>query len=234
MQAVIVAGGRGVRMRPWSDRIPKVMIPIAGKPLLEHQINWLGKSGIRHVVMCLGYKADCIAEHFGDGSRWGLRVDYHVEQSPRGTAGCVRDIWPLVTGDALVVYGDIYADFSLPELLACHRRSGGAATLVLADTDHPHDSDLVRMEGERITGFCRAAPGEACGTLACAAVWVVTGRLMSLVPRDRASDFGRDIFPLALARGERLTGFVTSELVADLGTPERMEAFLKRSRGAQT
>ena len=104
MQAVIVAGGRGVRMRPWSDRIPKVMIPIAGKPLLEHQINWLGKSGIRHVVMCLGYKADCIAEHFGDGSRWQVQIDYLREKSPLGTAGAIGRLGKVDDGSSTSDY----------------------------------------------------------------------------------------------------------------------------------
>ena len=100
--------------------------------------------------------------------------------------------------------------------------------MVLADTDHPQDSDLVRMQGERITGFYRARLGEPCGTLACAAAWVVTPRLMALVPGDKPSDFGCDIFPQALAQGLPLAGFKTTDLIADLGTPERLQAFIKR------
>jgi NDP-sugar pyrophosphorylase family protein len=225
IQAVIVAGGRGERMRPWTDRVPKPMIPVAGRPLLEHQLDWLKRSGVREAIMCLGYKAEVVREHFTDGSRWGLRLDYHVETSPRGTAGCVRDAWPGIRGEALIVYGDIFVDIDLAGLLAAHRGARAAATLVLAETDHPYDSDLVRMKEGLVAGFYRAKPGEPCDPLACAAAWVVTGRLMDLVPDDKPSDFGRDIFPLALARGERLAGFCTKDLIADLGTPERLKAF---------
>ena len=111
---------------------------------------------------------------------------------------------------------------------------GAAATLVLAETDHPYDSDLVRVQGDRITGFYRARAGEPCEPVAAAAVWVVTDPIMGLVPADKPSDFGRDIFPAALERGERLAGFVTKDLIADLGTPERLEAFVKRRGGPKT
>ena len=217
-----------MRMRPWSDTVPTPMIPLGGKPLLEHQLEWLKRSGVQEVFMCLGYKAQAVQDYFQDGGRWGLRVDYQIEDNPRGTAGSVLDLWPKLRGDALVVYGDIFVDIDLAALLACHRREGGAATLVLADTDHPRDSDLVRMEGELITGFYRAQAGEPCGTLACAAAWVVTPRLMDLVPREKPSDFGRDIFPQALAQGWRLAGFKTKDPIVDLGTPERLEAFARR------
>ena len=120
--------------------------------------------------------------------------------------------------------GTIYAN-------SAGRRLAAAATLVLAETDHPYDSDLVRVEGDRITGFCRAKPGAPCEPLAAAAVWIVTGRLMDLVPADKPSDFGRDIFPAALEKGLPLGGFVTKQLIADLGTPERFEAFSHRWKG---
>jgi NDP-sugar pyrophosphorylase family protein len=221
-------------MRPWTDRMPKPMIPVAGKPLLEHQLDWLKRSGVDDITMCLGYKAEAVQAHFGDGDRRGLRLSYCVETAPRGTAGCVKDAWPKVKGDALVVYGDIFVDISLAELAACHERNKAAATLVLAETDHPYDSDLVRAEGERVSGFYRAEAGEPCEPLAAAAVWVVTGRLMELVPADQPSDFGRDIFPSALKKGLALAGFRTRDLIADLGTPERLAAFEKKRRGLPT
>ena len=96
-----MAGGRGERMRPWTDKVPKPMIPIEGKPLLEHQLEWLKRAGIREALMCLGYKAEVVQEYFGDGSRLGMRLDYHVETSPRGTAGCVKDIGPKLRGGHL-------------------------------------------------------------------------------------------------------------------------------------
>lgn len=218
-------------MRPWTDRIPKSMIPVAGKPLLEHQLGWLRRGGIKQVVMCLGYKAEAVKNHFGDGRRWGMELDYSIETTPRGTAGCVRDVWSKVNGGALIIYGDLFVDVSVSDLIACHQRAAAAATLVVAATDHPYDSDLVRVQDDFITGFYRAKAGEPCEPLAAAAVWIVTGQLMGLVPTDKPSDFGRDIFPAALKSGLRLAGFKTMDLIADLGTPERLAAFIERRKG---
>ena len=227
-QAVIVAGGRGVRMRPATDQFPKPMLPVGGRPLLEYLVEWLKLSGIREAFMCLGYKGEVIRSHFGDGSRWGVRLDYQIEREPRGTAGCVKDLGAKARGDLLVVYGDLFIDMDCGKLLGFHGSHDGAATLVIRETDHPLDSDLVRADGDRITGFYRAKAGEPYENLACAAVWVVRPELMDLVPADRPSDFGKDIFPAAVAAGRKLMAYRTKEEVVDVGTPERVQAFERR------
>lgn len=230
IEAVIVAGGRGERLRPATDALPKPMLAVEGRPLLEHQLEWLKASGLSQAHLCLGYKAEAVSSYFGDGSRFGLRLSYHVESSPRGTAGCVKDIAAGLKGDALIVYGDLFVAMALKPLLDFHRRHAAQATLVACHTDHPRDSDLMEVEEGRIRRFYRAEPGKPCGTLACAAVWVVRPALFDLIPDDRPSDFGRDVFPAALAQGRDLRAYVTGELLADLGTPERIEAFqMKRA-----
>lgn len=219
VDAAIVAGGRGLRMRPATDALPKPMLPVRGKPLLEHQLDWLRASGITRVRMCLGYKAEAVRSYFGDGSRWGVALTYHVEREPRGTAGCLKDAG--LTGTTLVVYGDLWVSMDAARLLAFHAEHGAEATLVLRRTDHPHDSDLAELDGWRVTRVGRGGAGD----LGLAAVWVVEPRLLELAPADRPSDFGRDVFPAALAAGRTLAGYVTDEKVVDLGTPERLERF---------
>ena len=118
------------------------------------------------------------------------------------------------------------------KLVDFHRRLDGAATLVLRETDHPLDSDLVRLEGDRIMEIYRAKPGEEHGNIGMAAVWVVRPRLLELIPVESPSDFGRDIFPKALSAGETLVGYRTGEVVMDLGTPARCEAFERRFKPA--
>jgi NDP-sugar pyrophosphorylase family protein len=212
--------------------MPKPMLPVNGKPLLERQLLWLKREGISEVFLCLGYKAEAVSAYFGDGARWGMALSYSVEVAPRGTAGAVRDLAPRLKGDLLVVYGDLYVDLDCGKLLTFHGRREGAATLVLRETDHPRDSDLARLDGDRITAIGRAKPGEEPSTLGLAAVWVVRPSLLDHISEDSPSDFGRDIFPKALARGETLRGYVTRELVADLGTPERCAAFERRFKSA--
>ncbi|MBI4347852.1 MAG: NDP-sugar synthase [Elusimicrobia bacterium] len=232
IQAAIVAGGRGVRMRPATDWLPKPMLPVAGRPLLEHLVGWLKRSGVRDAFLCLGYLPEVFEKHFGDGSAFGVRLHYQVEREPRGTAGCVRDLKDRVKGDLLVVYGDLFVDLDLGRLLDFHRRHDGAATLVVRETDHPLDSDLVRLEGDRITGFYRAGPGQPYENLACAAIWIVRPRLLDRVPADKPSDFGKQVFPEAVAAGETLMAYRTAEPVLDVGTPERVQAF-ERKWGAK-
>lgn len=233
VSAVIVAGGEGARMRAVSSDLPKPMLTVRGKPLLEHQLLWLKSWGITELVLCLGYKADAIARYFGDGSAWGLKLRYQIEKTQRGTAGAVRDALPFIRhDDILVVYGDLFIAMDCGKFIDFHSAHSGAASLVLWESDHPLDSDLVRRDGDRITGFYRAQPGQSYENLACAAVWAVRRPLLDLAPADKPSDFGRDVFPQALSRGLALWGYRTNEAVVDLGTPERLEAFLGRGKSA--
>ncbi len=219
MQAAIVAGGLGTRMGAATANMPKPMLPVRGKPLLEHQLIWLKSQGFSDVVLCLGYKAEAVKGFFGDGKKWGLKLDYSIEEKPRGTAGCIADL--KAKGDLLVVYGDLYPEMELRPLLDFHASRIGDATLVLLKTDHPQDSDLAELDGDAIKRIYRGGPGD----LALAAVWIVRPALSELIPGDKPSDFGRDVFPAALARGRKLLGCVMQGVLADLGTPERLARF---------
>jgi len=227
IQAAIVAGGQGQRMREISA-VPKVMLPVGGKPILEHQVEWLKKYGFFDIFLCLGYKADAVRSYFGDGSKWGVRLTYRVEEEARGTAGAVADLESELRGDLLVIYGDLFLKMDCVRLLAVHARHDGLATLVVRHTDHPQDSDLVVVDpGGRIEAIGRLQDGGVSGDLGCAAVWVVRPALLRRVPSDRPSDFGREVFPQAVAAGEKLMTYRTDEPVLDIGTPARYEAFCK-------
>ncbi|MFI5361445.1 MAG: NDP-sugar synthase [Elusimicrobiota bacterium] len=220
---VIVAGGRGERMGAATAGLPKPMLPFAGKPILERLIETLVAAGWREIHLSLGYRADAVSAYFGDGARWGASLRYHVETVPRGTAGAVADLRSELGDEMIIVYGDLYVDMDLRKFADFHAaRPQAAATLVLIETDHPFDSDLARLDGERLTGFYRARPGEPHEPIGLAALWAVRGPLLDLVPADSPSDFGRDIFPEAIRRGLDLRGYRTGETLADLGTPERL------------
>jgi NDP-sugar pyrophosphorylase family protein len=221
--AVIVAGGRGERMGDATRALPKPMLPFGGKPILERLIEGLAAAGWREIHLSLGYRAEAVTGYFGDGARWGVRLRHHVEREPRGTAGAVADLRDEIGEDALVVYGDLHVDMDLKSFVDWHAaRPAAAATLALIETDHPFDSDLARLDGERLTGFYRAAPGRPHEPIALAALWAVRGSLLDLVPAGRPCDFGRDLFPEAVRRGLDVRGYRTRETLADLGTPERL------------
>lgn len=229
--AVIVAGGRGERMGAAAEGLPKPMIPFAGKPILEHLVARLTAAGWRDIHLSLGYRPEAVTSHFGDGSRWGVKLHYHIENTPRGTAGAVADLRAAAGDEMLVVYGDLYVDMDFKGFLNFHAaRPSAAASLVLIETDHPFDSDLARLDADRLTGFYRAAAGQPYEPLALAAVWAVRGPLLDLIPAGRPSDFGRDVFPEALRSGLELRGYRTSGILADLGTPERLARAEKEHR----
>ncbi len=141
MYALIIAGGEGERLRPLTSDRPKPMIEVAGKPILEYQVEWLAGQGVSDVILLWGYKAEVIQEHFGDGSRFGLRVHYSVEQEPLGRGGALKLGARLLPPDeelALGLNGDILTNQPLTPLLRHHRRKGATATVMLTRLRSPY------------------------------------------------------------------------------------------------
>lgn len=141
MYALIIAGGEGERLRPLTSDRPKPMIPVADKPILEYQVEWLAGQGVSDVILLCGYKAEVIQEHFGDGSRFGLRVHYSVEQEPLGRGGALKLGARLLPPDeelALGLNGDILTNQPLTPLLRHHRRKGATATVMLTRLRSPY------------------------------------------------------------------------------------------------
>lgn len=230
IQAAILAGGEGTRMRSVSDT-PKVLLPLGDKPIIAHQLEWLAKSGFSDVFLCLGYQSDVVQEALGDGSKFGLQINYHVERQPRGTAGAVKDLGDALGDDLLVIYGDLVVNLDCRKLLDFHATHDGVATLVVRQTDHPEDSDIAEVDQDgRIHAVGRLATGKVKGNIGCAAIWVIRRELLKRVPETGMSDFARDVFPAAACAGDKLMAYETSERVMDVGTPKRYEKYLASYR----
>src|SRR2546423_501673 len=131
MKAVILAGGRGTRLGSLTEALPKPMVPIAGQPLLEHQLGVLKRYGIDEVILSTGYRAEAVEDYFHDGSNFGVHISYAREDSPLGTAGALKSLERELYKDFLVIYGDVLFDLNLARLLAFHQEHGSAGTLVL-------------------------------------------------------------------------------------------------------
>ncbi|MGH2707309.1 MAG: nucleotidyltransferase family protein [Actinomycetota bacterium] len=156
-QAVILAGGQATRLRPYTEKRPKAMVEVAGAPIIEHQLRWLAESGVRQVVASVGYRAEVIVDHLGDGSRFGLDIVYAVESEPLGRGGALKfaaRMLPHPRERWFGLNGDILARFSLAELTATHHRLGTMATIALA----PYRSSwgVAHLEGELIAGFVQS------------------------------------------------------------------------------
>src|ERR1043166_2881177 len=226
-QLVILAGGKGTRLKERLGDLPKPMIPIGGKSLLEHQVELACEHGFTDILLFVCYRADLIQQHLGDGAGRGLRIRYIVEKEPLGTAGAVLAGFDELAGRFAVMYGDTMVNVDLTRFWNAHQNSGAAATLFLHPNNHPFDSDLVETNAEHwITAFHnRPHPSDKFfQNLVNAGLYVVEkNALQSWRPNTRAIDFGKDLFPAMLARGAKLLGYNSPEFIKDTGTPERYD-----------
>jgi mannose-1-phosphate guanylyltransferase / phosphomannomutase len=226
MQTVILAGGKGTRMGDLTREIPKPLIAIAGKPILEHQIELVKRYGHTDIILLTGYRGEKIRDYFGNGSRWGVTIRYQQETKPLGTGGALRAVENMLDSSFFVLYGDIIMDIDLDEVAAFHARKNPSATLVVHPNSHPYDSDLLEMDGEdRITAFHRKphAPGRYHHNLVNAGAYVISRELLNTIPAGTFSDLGRDIFPPLTDDRKALAGYRTAEYLVDVGTVDRLQ-----------
>ena len=225
MIAVIIAGGKGERLKNLAGDIPKPMVEIGGRPVLEHQINLLRKYGIKDVSLLIGYLGHTIEDYFKDGKAFGVDIKYYLEDKPLGTSGCVKVLEDKIRAHFIVLYGDIMFDMKLDDFVAFHKAKNGVATLAVHPNDHPYDSDLVIMDGDfRITNFLpKNRKPQYYANLASAAVYVLSPAVFNYIPEDVSSDFVEDIFPRMLKHQEKIYGYKTAEYIKDMGTVDRFE-----------
>lgn len=214
----------GTRLGPLASRVPKGMLPVAGRPFLETVIEQLVRSGIVHAILCVGHLADVVVRHFGDGARWGARIEYSREAKPLGTAGALRAAAAGRDAPYLVLNGDSYAPVDLRGLLAAHRasvreRPGMVGTLVLSRMAETDQYGGVAVDGDGvIVSFDEKPLAAGSGALVSAGIYVLEREVVDAVPEGTASSLERDVFP-RLAR--RLGSFTIERPFLDIGTPER-------------
>ena len=225
MQAVVLAGGRGTRMTVDPEAPPKPLVALCGLSILEHNLGRLAPQGVTDVVLCTGYRAADVERALGDGARYGVRIRHSVEPTPLGTAGAVRAAEALLEERFLLVYGDVLLDVDVAQMMRAHLRSGALATLAVHPNDHPFDSDRVVTDREgRVEAIVRGGGPEG-GALCNAALYVLEKRLVveHVAADGSPSDFARDVFPAAIARGGTLLAYRTTEYLKDVGTPARRD-----------
>lgn len=206
---MILAAGSGTRLRPLTETIPKCMMTVGGRPVLEHAVESLHRYGVTKLIINLCHQPEVVIRHFGDGRQWGVEITYSVESSPLGTAGGVKNVEWFFDGPFFVWYGDNLSTCRLDRLWDFHRQKGGAAALALHAREDPSQSGIVGLDGdERITRFLEK-PGheEIFSKLVSAGIFVLEPRALDGIVPGQVADFGRDVFPAMLARGENLFGY---------------------------
>jgi mannose-1-phosphate guanylyltransferase len=212
-KAMLLAAGRGTRLRPLTETVSKCMIEIAGRPVLEHNIQWLRKFGVTDVVINLHYLPDAVMNHFGDGSRFGMRINYLFEPELLGTAGAVRNASAFFDGPFFLWYADNLSTCRLDRLWELHQSRGSLATIALHHRDDPTQSGIVGLDEDgRVNRFLeKPRAEEVFSHWVSAGILALEPQAMDAIPPDGAPDFGRDVFPALLARGAALYGYRMSE-----------------------
>ena len=224
IKLAIIAGGKGTRLG--LKGIPKPMVTIAGKPILEHQINLAKRYGINDIYILSGHLSEVIVDYFGNGERFGVKITHVVEDMPMGTAGAVKQLRDIIKDRFMVFYGDTIMDINLKEFIKFDSEEESMASLLVHPNDHPHDSDLLDADGEgNVTAFYPKPHNEHSyyKNLVNAALYILSPEVFNFIPDDHASDFGKDIFPGILRQGKPLRAYITAEYIKDMGTPERFK-----------
>ena len=225
MKAVILAGGKGTRLAEYTREIPKPMLQIGGKSILEHQIDLLIKYQVQEIIILVNYLKDVIINHFGDGSTYNINIRYFEEAKPLGTVGGLKEVEHWLNEDFFVLYGDVMINMDMQKLADFHSQRSSQCTLVLHPNNHPYDSDLVEINSDgKITSF-HPKPHESLQfyhNLVNAGVYLFSSDILKYLEKGKKADFGREVFP-RIFKDLKMYGYKTSEYLKDMGTPERWE-----------
>ncbi len=221
MQAVILVGGEGTRLRPLTYDTPKPMVPLFGVPFLERGIVRLRDAGVDEVILASGYLPQAIEAHFGDGSTLGLRIRYVVEEEPLGTAGALRNVAPLLTGRFFVFNGDVLTSLDLRAMVALHDDRGGIGVLHTIRVEDPSAFGCVVSDGRKmVTGFIEKPPREDAPTDEInAGTYLLDAAVLDFIPAGRAVSIERETFPALIAAGKALYSYATEDYWLDVGRP---------------
>lgn len=242
MKAIIVAGGKGTRLKPLTDKMPKPMIEVAGKPILEHIVNLFKKFGLTDFIFALCYLPEKITAYFGDGSKFGIKIThtFETEDNPMGTAGAIIFAKPYINDTFIVTYADILRKLNIKEMIKQHKKKKALATInvykrfgpnpkskVLFDQNNRVSEFIERPNQQQITNHQQPATNYVWAN---GSFYVFEPEVFELIPNDQRSDFGKDIFPKLLSAGEKIFAYPTDGYFIDIGNLEKLEKAKKNFR----
>jgi len=219
VKAVVMAGGEGTRLRPLTSNQPKPMVPIVGKPCMEHILELLRRHNLTDVVVTLAFMPQAIRSYFGDGESLGMNITYSVEESPLGTAGSVKQAVGEGDESLLVISGDALCDIDLTSLLEFHREKKAAVTIALKSVENPLEFGIVVTDDEgRIERFLeKPSWGQVFSDTINTGIYVLEPEVLRHVPAGEPHDFSKQLFPLLLEMGRPLYGYIADGYWQDVG-----------------
>ncbi|MBI2541222.1 nucleotidyltransferase family protein [Candidatus Woesearchaeota archaeon] len=227
-KAVLLVGGRGTRLKPLTDKLPKALLEVQGRPVTEHLFDLLRKYGIRDIILCVGYLKDKVKGHFGDGSKNGVSIEYIEEDKPLGTAGPLKLARRHLKDSFIVSNGDELKNINIPRMFRLHKRKNALATIALTTVDEPSNYGVARLDGSRIIEFVEK-PQNPPSNLINAGFYIIEPEVIDMIP-DGFAMLEKDVFP-QLAKMGRLRGFPFAGQWFDIGNIERYKLAEKKWEG---
>ena len=226
-KAMIVAAGEGTRLRPLTLETPKVLLPVGEVPLIEHQLSWLKSHGISQVAINLYHLGEKIKDFLGDGSRFGMKLYYSLEETLLGTAGGVKKMEPFFDGTFVIVYGDVLTNFDLGAMVRFHRTKSPLVTTAVLRVPNPWEGGVVEIDREgKILSFVEKPPrGSEVSNLINGGVYILEKRIFNYIPGEGFSDFAYDTFPKLLELDLPIYTYILKpeDYLIDIGTTEKYQ-----------
>jgi mannose-1-phosphate guanylyltransferase len=223
LQAIVLVGGEGTRLRPLTYGTPKPMVPIMGVPFLARTMERLHRAGIRDVILPAGYLPEAIIDYFGDGASIGMKITYVIEETLLGTAGALKNVEQYITGPFFVLNGDILTSLDLRAMQSEHEKKGGIGLLHLVRVADPSAFGCVVHDATgRVTAFVEKPPkGTAPTDEINAGTYLFEREILDVIPAGRNVSIERETFPQVIATGAGLFAYTTDDYWLDLGRPEQ-------------
>ena len=222
--AILLVGGFGTRLMPLTKNTPKPMLTVAGIPVTEHQLNMAKAAGITRIVLATSYLAELFTPYFGDGSKWGMQIQYAVEKSPLGTGGAIRNAAKLIDSSESIVIlnGDVLSSHNLAEQIRQHEAHDADVTLHLTKVDDARAYGSVPTDPNgRVSAFLEKMENPVTNQIN-AGCYVFNPRILKSIPLDTVVSVERETFPALVASGAAVYGYIESSYWVDIGTPHAL------------
>ncbi len=226
--AVILAGGKGKQLRPFTWEVPKPLLPIKGKPLLEYTIENLKKAGISKVYICIGYLGDKIKKHFKNGKKFGVKINYIEEKEPLLTGGALNKLKGKLSSPFLLIYGDILTNLSFEDLIDFHLQHKAIGTVALSLSDNPELYGQIKIRGVKLTKFYDKQKETIKSKIVNAGVYVFNNEIFQYFPKKKKF-YLEDVLK-ELIEKDKITGYIFDEQWFDVGTQKTYEEAIKKFR----
>ena len=220
MKAVILAGGLGTRLRPYTKSLPKPMLPLGGKPILEYEIEWARKNGIKEIVLCVSYLRNKIEDYFGDGKKFGVKIEYAISKKPLATAGQLKTAEKFIDDTFVCLYGDSIYNFSLRNMIKHHKKSRANVTMSLFDYRFNLKYGVIdTKKSGQVTAWNEKPEISAKINIGC---YVMEPEVLKLIPKNK--EYGMDdVIRKVLSRKKKVSSVTSKNGFIDIGDKDTYE-----------